>query len=851
MQNNQAAPDIESGFSSGLHSGFSDSDDTETLVPKQASLQLDDVLGAFFPDEQEPINLRLLDCKTLNGKELPKHLQRGVYNVKSSRFHLKEKGFDIQALQGANKRQGVYFVVNAGGNSDKDITRFNAYFVENDTLPINEQNERLNNAPLPPSIRIQTNKSIHAYWLISGDCTAQEWREMQRRLIAYFDGDNNICNPSRPMRLPFFDHVRYDENAAQYIYKPVEVKVFEPIRRYTLQEMQAAFPALKNERAASATTIQSIQEINSIFSTGCETNPQEAQELAEKCLQYLSLERCDNRNSWRDVGYALHNTFNGNEKGLELWREWSKKSPKYTEGCCETIWHSSKRETGEKITVGSLIHWAREDSVEFCEFLEKHTQERRVKNLAAKAHEIQLTDYGNAQRLVALYGQNIRYDYRRKTWFAWNGKCWQENAEAKVMQYAKATAKAMYSEASKLQDDARRQPLAKHAVKSESANSIKAMVKLAESEPEIQADISEFDSHPHLLNVDNGVINLRNGKLLPHTREMMLSNYVPVEYNPNADCPIFKAFLERIFAANTNLIGCVQRAIGYTVTGETSEQGFFLCYGEGANGKSTLLETMHFLMKDLAGTIRAEALMQHKFTSHSGHNEDVASLRGKRFVSAVETESGHQLAESLIKQLTGGDTITASRKYGHSFSFKPQFKLWIAANHKPQISGTDEGIWRRINFIPFNIRIPEDERDKQLKDKLQSEAQGILTWIVRGAVNWYAQGLGKTDEIRLATTAYRNEQDSVANFLCECCDVGDGFTTKPSILFDNYKNFCAENGYTPLNQQEFPRRLGQLGYSKSANRIWRGIKIKPQVVCPALSEVAIIQTSNFGSLSVV
>lgn len=353
----------------GLNNGLLDMQSTNKI---DNTARLDDFLAAFFPDEQEPINLRLLDCKTFDNKQLPGHLRNKARSLKFSRLQIKQNGFDVQGLYGANSQQGIYFVVNSGGDSDADITRFNAFFVERDKVTIEEQNKRLDNAPLPPSIRVETNKSVHAYYLIQDGCTAQEWRETQERLISYFDGDKEIKNPARVMRLPFFNHVRYDENTAQYIYKSVELKVFEPSRCFTLQEMQAAFPAVQNERTAAQTAIQNATELNSLFFSGRESSPQdkqEAQELAEKCLQYLSLERCDNRETWLKVGFALRNTFDRNETGLELWREWSKKCrTKYQEGCCEDVWNGNERETGDKLTIGSLIHWACQDSAEFRQF---------------------------------------------------------------------------------------------------------------------------------------------------------------------------------------------------------------------------------------------------------------------------------------------------------------------------------------------------------------------------------------------------------------------------------------------------------------------------------------------------
>ena len=688
-------------------------------------------------------------------------------------------------------------------------------------------------AGLPMPVFVCSGRGYHLWWLLNETLSESAWMQAARQLKALcrqygLKADESVtADAARVMRVP--GTINYKDAA-----NPKECKLITDVQIYDFEVISKALETA----AGNKPDFKESLAINDLLTGGIESgfadNPQESQEIARLCLPYLSRERCEDYDGWLDVGLALSNVFAGGDEGLTLWDDWSKAGGKYQAGECANRWQGfGERFDENKLRVGSLIHWAREDSADFRAIWEKRIEANRIEKLAAKSHEIQNTDLGNAQRLVALQGEDIRYDYERKVWFVWNGKFWQENAAAKVRQLAKATVKAMYADLTQIQDDTRRQSLVKHAVKSESANSLNAMVKLAESEPEIQADISAFDTQPHLLNAANGVIDLRCGKLLPHTREMMLSNCVSIDYRRSATCPIFEAFLNRIFDGKPDLIGYLQRAVGYTLTGENSEQCFFLCYGEGANGKSTLLETIHYLLNDTAAAIRTEALMKHQFTSHSGHNEDIANLRGKRFVSAVETESGQHFAESQIKQLTGGDTITASRKYGHNFSFQPQFKMWIAANHKPQISGTDEGIWRRIRLIPFAVRIPENERDNRLKERLQSELPGILAWAVRGAIAWYVDGLGKAFDIENANAEYRNEQDTVANFLSECCETGNGLTAFPFVLYERYKQWCSDNGEDYLDKRKFPASLDRLGYKKVAAKlngqsrvVWQGIKIK-------------------------
>jgi putative DNA primase/helicase len=697
----------------------------------------------------------------------------------------------------------------------------------------------LDNTGLPTPTIADSGNGLHLYWIFREMLSESEWdtRCGQINAIAKAQGlkvDESVTTDrARVLRVPgSFNRKNPDEP------KPCRIlKVAEPAELDTVA-------AILDKHAPL--TFKPEDFSNDKFLAGIETSSQDAREVAWLCLPFLSVYRCDDYSEWLNVGIALYNTFEGANDGLQLWDEWSKRSKEYQPGVCAAKWESfTDRPHGERIEVGSLVVRAKADSDDFSRAWEAFKFEKRSEALAARANKIELTDLGNAQRLVALYGQDIRYDFPRRTWYAWTGKHWKENADAEVMQFAKATVKAMYAEAAKLVDDMRRQKLAKHAHASESVSRLQGMIKLAESEAEIQAGVADFDIHPHLLCAPNGVVDLRSGKLRPHDRELMLSKCIPIRYDPAAKCPLFDKFLGRIFAWNRNLIEYIIKALGYTLTAETSEQVFFICYGEGANGKSTLIETMQHLLGDLAGTVRTEALMQSRFAGNNSHSDDIANLHGKRFVSAVETESGQRLAESAIKQLTGGDVISASRKYGRAFKFPPFFKLFLAANHKPQIAGTDEGIWRRIRLIPFTERIPEHERDPNLKEKLRVEAEGIFAKIVRGAVAWYAEGLGAEPDVIGATTAYRSEQDTVENFIRECCEVGPGNSVVPSILYENYRQWCSDNGVDCRNRSQFPAELEKRGLKKHSVKdrgmsrvMWQGIGIRSPFAVNLGSEVA-------------
>jgi putative DNA primase/helicase len=341
------------------------------------------------------------------------------------------------------------------------------------------------------------------------------------------------------------------------------------------------------------------------------------------------------------------------------------------------------------------------------------------------------------------------------------------------------------------------------------------MIDDARALPPIPILPDALDADPWLLNVANGTIDLRTGELRAHRREDLLTRLAPVEYDPDAQAPCWAAFLERIFAGDGELIGFLRRAVGYSLTGQTGEQVFFILHGTGANGKSTLLEALGAMLGDYGAKTPTETLLIKR---SAGISNDVARLRGARLVTAVEAEDGQRLAESLVKQLTGGDTITARFLYQEAFEFAPTFKLWLATNHKPTIRGTDYAIWRRIRLIPFAVTIPEKEQDRTLPDKLKAELPGILAWAVRGCLEWQREGLGLPEAVKAATAAYQVEQDTLAAWLDACCILSPTATARAGQLYKNYRAWAEENGERPMTGHKFGRTLTERGFDKYKDR---------------------------------
>jgi P4 family phage/plasmid primase-like protien len=438
-----------------------------------------------------------------------------------------------------------------------------------------------------------------------------------------------------------------------------------------------------------------------------------------------------------------------------------------------------------------------------------------------------LTDYGNAERLVDRYNGSLHYCRALKAWIIWNKTRWEVDETGVVVRMAKKVVRKIPEEAKDAQTDARRDAIRNWSQKSESAGKLAAMIALAETEPGISVLPDVFDADPMLLNAQNCVINLRTGEMLPHNREQLLMKQANAPYHPDAACPTWLHFLSQILGGNQNLIDFIQKAVGYSLTGQIGEQVMFILHGSGSNGKSTLLELLRFLFADYSLNTPTSTIMR-RADSTSTTNNDVARLRGARLVTAVETEENQQLAESTIKQITGGDTITARFLFGEFFEFKPTFKLWLAANHKPQIAGGDHGIWRRIRLIPFLVKITDDMKDIHLPEKLKAEAAGILTWAVQGCLKWQAEGLGLPEEVRAAVEAYQAEMDVLAAFLDDCCTQLPTASVSAESLYKTYQKWTIENGIaSAMSQRKLGGKLRDRGFeslkSTGGRYIWRGL----------------------------
>lgn len=422
-----------------------------------------------------------------------------------------------------------------------------------------------------------------------------------------------------------------------------------------------------------------------------------------------------------------------------------------------------------------------------------------------------LTDMGNAERLVDLHGHNFRYCYPMKRFFVWDGIRWNGDNMGRLRKMCKDVIRNMYRQAALLDDDNARKALCQYALKCETVKKARDMMEFAQSEDGIPILPEHLDQKIYLINCLNGTVDLKTGELRPHKRSDLITKLAPANYNPAVSCSAWLDHLYKIMDGNSELIKFIQKALGYSLTGDTSERKIFIQYGSGANGKSLTNEAIALVMGDYAMRTPTETILIKR---GEGIPNDIARLKGARFVYASEAEQGKRMAESLVKDMSGGDKISARFLHQEWFEFHPEFKIWLATNHKPIIYGTDAAIWDRIRLIPFEVRIPDNQRipKTEMLEIFMDEIDGIFSWLVEGCLAWQSEGLGCPKEVTAATTAYRNEMDALSGFIDDRCVTGEFVESKVKDLYNEYENWCEENGEKAMSKKLFGFKLDEKGF---------------------------------------
>jgi putative DNA primase/helicase len=448
------------------------------------------------------------------------------------------------------------------------------------------------------------------------------------------------------------------------------------------------------------------------------------------------------------------------------------------------------------------------------------------------------TEHYNALALIKAHRHDMRYCFDWKCWMVWNGTHWLKDTSGQMMRWAKATVKDLARLLPTL-DDKQAFALLAHIKSSLATAKLKAMIESAQSEEGLQISPADFDTNHWLLTCANGTVDLRLGTLRDPNRNDFITKCIPITYASQAQCPTWRTFLTRIMKHDTALVDFLQRAIGYSLTGDTREQCLFMLYGTGANGKSTFLDVVQSLLGVYAQSTPASTLL----TKHGldAVSNDIARLHGARFLSVTEISEGKRLNEALIKKLTGNDVLTGRFLYAEFFDFKGAFKIWIACNHKPMLEGTDYAMKRRIKVVPFEVTFKDDaegelHQDKTLPEKLQAELSGILVWAIDGCLKWQAngdKGLDFPEKVVTETITYFNSMDDVGRFIDDMCllppAVPSFAKAKASTLYKTYQNWCKTLGEEEKSQRAVGMSLTERGFIRKPERdgiYWHGLALR-------------------------
>ncbi|HUV07931.1 MAG TPA: phage/plasmid primase, P4 family [Spirochaetia bacterium] len=449
-------------------------------------------------------------------------------------------------------------------------------------------------------------------------------------------------------------------------------------------------------------------------------------------------------------------------------------------------------------------------------------EEKEDSKEATPADLLEFTDLANAARFFREYGDQVRYCTVAKSWLYWDGKVWAEDDNQIIAGWAKTTAKELYEEAWALSDAA----IARKAIACKSRAKIESMLALSKSEGQIPVRPNELDTDPWLWNCDNGMMDLKNiGFLLPHDQKKLITRISPVSFDDGAKCPKWDAFLLEIMSGDQKMVDFLRRMIGYCLTGDMRERKYFTLYGGGNNGKTVFIEIVMEVFGAYAATALRDTFLRRK---SENIQHDIARLRGARLVCVSETGKGSYLDEELVKQWTGGDTLSGRFLYAKkAFDFRPVGKLLIRTNYRPNIAGQDEGIWGRSLFVEFGERFEGEREDKELKGKLLTELPGIFRWCLVGCAQWLSQGLDPPEKIQASGKEYREDSDPLSEFFSGFLVQIPDAKIYNDRLYTLYQKCCEDTGEKkPWTASWLGRELRSRGFKKdqdSQGRFWTGL----------------------------
>lgn len=657
---------------------------------------------------------------------------------------------------------------------------------------------------LAPSIIVNSSGPgrYQLYWqLAEGEMLNKEEAKAINQTLVGYGADPAAVDVSRLLRLPGFNHMKYRADGKTPV---VTAKYFD--LSYSAEEIRQAFPPKPPQARLAGTHHESVNK--AVVASQYAGQP--AAVKAEVAAKYPDLWS----GNWRRAHRADGSTGYPSSSEADLALAGHVVRACRRQGIDELALPAVVEAVFGESAQGRSEKWI--DRADYRQRTILMALRDSTTSLASSTNVLQLESHGdirNARAFTSIALGKFVYVSTRDRWLRWDGERWHLCEKDEHVAKAKAACGEILAAAGKVlgQDQERGKRLVQEAVTSHSLPRIMAMLKLAASEPGMAVTERELDGDPYVLGVTNGVVDLRTGHCLFNQPEMFITRYCNAAYDEDAKCVRWLQFLDQVFEGDSDTIGSVQRLLGCTLLGLPGEEVLVICYGHGSNGKSVFSNVVHTIMGGYAVTAPPSLLTARKANDNSPRN-DIAAIAGARYVSINEMQAGDRLDEQVVKSLAGREPISARFLHQEYFEFLPSFTPWLRTNHKPIVTGEDDGIWRRLVLLRFGKTFTDEEKDPKLEGKLLAERDGVLMWMIEGARKYLTDGLKLSPRMKSESATYRTESDMLGEFLSDQTVPSPAAKTNQKSLYEEYREWCDGNGVRALSKKSFTQRLSERGY---------------------------------------
>lgn len=716
---------------------------------------------------------------------------------------------------------GIFVAVNqcTGQRSAGAITRVRGVHADMDDVTLDQLSALT--AVLAPSITVQssTPERQQLYWLLKADAVLHkdEAKAINQRLVVY-GADKAAVDTSRLLRIAGFKHMKYRQEGRT----PTVTAVYSDAT-YTADEIRTAFPP-----QAKLAKTRAIPVTNNQLSPAASSLPARLLDAIEQTIAASEQQLWEG--NWQAIGQFGQQAYpSQSEADMALANSIVKICLKH--GVDTTDLPAVVEQIFGRSGLGVRDKWQRRLDYR-SRTVDAAIRANGTTSASTSPTGLLLDSQGdirNAKAFAQVARGEFLYVSTRECWLRWINDQWHVCEKQEEIAKAKYVCAQMLTAAHTVwvHENERGKRLLREAEQAHTLPRITAMLKLAISEPDMAATDRELDSDPYLLGVRNGVVKLRAGTNHPNLPSLHITRYCNASFDAAANCERWLLFLDEIFAGDAETIACVQRLLGLTLLGVSNEEVLIICYGHGANGKSVFSNVVHHIMGGYAVTAPSTLLTVRR-ADDTGPRSDLAALAGARYVSINELQAGDRLDEQIVKAIAGREPIAARFLYRDFFQFLPSFTPWLRTNHKPIITGEDDGIWRRLAILKFGRKFTQTEQNPHLEDTLLAESDGILRWMVEGAQKYLADGIKPSKSMQAELRTYRQDSDLLGEFLVDKTRSDPSVLILQQLLFNRYLHWCAESSVRSMSKKQFTQRLVERGFSEKksgSSRFYVGLTL--------------------------